>query len=48
MKKGGLLFLLLYLFLFRPVLAYDQHSTHPSLTYEIAQFFNGANLNLNY
>ncbi len=43
MIKGGALFLLLVLFLLQPVLAYDQHSTHPSLTYEIAQFFNGRN-----
>ncbi len=37
------MFLLLSLFLFHPVLAYDQHSTHPSLTQEMVEFFNGTN-----
>jgi hypothetical protein len=46
--KGGAMFLLLTLFLFFPASAYDQYSTHPSLTYEMTQFFNAKNLNLNY
>ena len=46
MKKGGALLLVLF-FLFQPVRAYDQHSTHPSLTYEMAQFFNQKNTDLN-
>ncbi len=46
MKKGGALLLVLF-FLLQPVRAYDQHSTHPSLTYEMAQFFNQKNTDLN-
>jgi hypothetical protein len=46
MKKGGVLLLVLF-FLLQPVYAYDQHSTHPSLTYEMAQFFNQKNTYLN-
>lgn len=31
-----------------PAIAYDQHSTHPSLTYEMAQYFNIKNNNTNF
>ena len=48
MKGRAFLLLLLFLILLQPALAYDQHSTHPSLTYEMAQLFNAKNLDLNY
>jgi hypothetical protein len=42
--KGGALFFVSLFLLLQPVVAYDQHSTHPSLTYEMAQFFNTKSL----
>ncbi len=48
--KGGTSFLLLFLFLLllQPAVAYDQNSTHPSLTQEMIEFFNGRNSKSNY
>lgn len=40
--------ILFSLLLIHPVGAYDQRSTHPALTYEMALFFNAKNLNPNY
>ncbi|MBP6859274.1 MAG: lamin tail domain-containing protein [Candidatus Magasanikbacteria bacterium] len=40
--------ILLSLLFIHPVGAYDQRSTHPALTYEMALFFNAKNLNPNY